>query len=179
MRRRTKIICTIGPAVDSLEQILQLVDAGMNVARLNFSHGTHEEQQRRIDLLKKAREMRKRPLAIMMDTKGPEIRVGVIKEPIPLIEKQKLKLKTDTRNVPNVALANGEYLAHSSHLYKVGDGSDYHHARGSQWPTDSGAGTHHQKGRHVKNGHVRVLVHRLKVSSLVVFCLFSHLSTFL
>lgn len=79
MPTRTKIICTMGPAVEGLEKILQLIDAGMNVARLNFSHGTHEAHAQVIADLKKAREMRKVPLAIMLDTKGPEIRVGQIK----------------------------------------------------------------------------------------------------
>src|SRR5438105_2822280 len=76
MHTRTKIVCTIGPAVSSYEKILALIDAGMNVARLNFSHGTHEEHLRTINFLKKAREERGVPLAIMMDTHGPKIRVG-------------------------------------------------------------------------------------------------------
>jgi pyruvate kinase len=76
---RTKIICTIGPAVSTLEKMLALIEAGMNVARLNFSHGTHAEHLVNIKNLKKAREMAKKPLAIMLDTKGPEIRVGEIK----------------------------------------------------------------------------------------------------
>lgn len=75
---RTKIVCTIGPAVASLEKMLALIEAGMNVARLNFSHGTHEEHKKNIDLLKQARAAAKRPLAIMLDTKGPELRVGKI-----------------------------------------------------------------------------------------------------
>lgn len=79
MVTRTKIICTIGPAVASLEKMVQLIEAGMNVARINFSHGTHEEHLITIQNLKKAREMCKVPLAIMLDTKGPEIRVGEIK----------------------------------------------------------------------------------------------------
>lgn len=79
MSTRTKIICTMGPAVNSYDKMLQLIDAGMNVARLNFSHGTHQEHKERIDNLKKARDKRGVPLAIMMDTKGPEIRVGKIK----------------------------------------------------------------------------------------------------
>lgn len=79
MRTHTKIICTIGPAVNTLDKIMELIDAGMNVARLNFSHGTHEEHQKSIDLLKEARRRRKVPLAIMLDTKGPEIRIGKIK----------------------------------------------------------------------------------------------------
>ena len=69
----------MGPAVEGIEKILQLIDAGMNVARINFSHGTHEQHAKVIHNLKKAREMRKIPLAIMLDTKGPEIRIGMIK----------------------------------------------------------------------------------------------------
>ncbi|MDN3507953.1 MAG: pyruvate kinase, partial [Simkaniaceae bacterium] len=75
---RTKMICTIGPAVRSPEMIEKLIDAGMNVARLNFSHGTHGEHKEVIDWLKAARKKMKVPLAIMLDTKGPEIRVGSI-----------------------------------------------------------------------------------------------------
>ncbi len=79
MHIRTKIICTMGPSVNSYEKILDLIDAGMNVARLNFSHGTHEEHLRVIEMLKKARQEKKVPLSIMMDTKGPEIRLGKVK----------------------------------------------------------------------------------------------------
>ncbi len=93
MRTRTKIICTMGPAVASLEKMIELIDAGMNVARLNFSHGTHAEHLKTIENLKKAREKRKIPLAIMLDTKGPEIRVGKLKnESITLHAKQKIYL---------------------------------------------------------------------------------------
>lgn len=76
MHTRTKIICTIGPSVRSYEKILELIHAGMNVARLNFSHGTHEEHAEVVGWLKKARKECGVPLAIMLDTKGPEIRVG-------------------------------------------------------------------------------------------------------
>jgi pyruvate kinase len=76
MRNRTKIICTIGPAVNTREKIVELIRAGMNVARLNFSHGTHEEHLQVIEHLKVAREELGLPLAIMLDTKGPEIRIG-------------------------------------------------------------------------------------------------------
>lgn len=90
---RTKIICTIGPAVGTYEAILQLIDAGMNVARLNFSHGTQEDHLKTIGMLKRAREERKIPLAIMLDTKGPEIRVGKIKnDQFPLKAGQRLLL---------------------------------------------------------------------------------------
>ncbi len=73
---RTKIICTIGPAVNTFEKILGLIEAGMNVARLNFSHGTHDSHGEVIQLLKQARQQTGKPLAIMLDTKGPEIRLG-------------------------------------------------------------------------------------------------------
>lgn len=73
---RTKIICTIGPAVNTLEKILALIEAGMNVARLNFSHGNHASHAETIQILKQAREQTGKPLAIMLDTKGPEIRLG-------------------------------------------------------------------------------------------------------
>lgn len=78
---RTKIVCTIGPAVNTLEKITQLIYEGMSVARLNFSHGNHEEHARVIELLKQARALTKKPLAILLDTKGPEIRLGKIAEP--------------------------------------------------------------------------------------------------
>ena len=74
--RKTKIVCTIGPASESEEMVRRLCLAGMNVARLNFSHGTHEEHLRRIQTIKKVREELDLPIAIMLDTKGPEFRIG-------------------------------------------------------------------------------------------------------
>ncbi len=78
--RKTKIVCTIGPSCQDEITLSQMLDAGMDVARLNFSHGTHEEHQIKIDLLKKVRKEKKKPLAIMLDTKGPEFRIGVFAE---------------------------------------------------------------------------------------------------
>jgi pyruvate kinase len=75
---RTKIVCTIGPSVNSVEKMIALMEAGMNVARLNFSHGTHEQHAETIRFLKEARRRLNLPLAIVLDTKGPEIRVGKI-----------------------------------------------------------------------------------------------------
>ena len=76
MMRKTKIICTLGPAVDDVKKLEDLIKAGMNVARLNFSHGDYEEQGNRIELFKKARENVGAPVAMLLDTKGPEIRIG-------------------------------------------------------------------------------------------------------
>lgn len=72
--RKTKIICTLGPSSDSEEMIGRLIDAGMNVARFNFSHGTHEEQAQKFERLKKVRIEKNLPVAALLDTKGPEIR---------------------------------------------------------------------------------------------------------
>ena len=74
--RKTKIVCTIGPASESEETLRDLCLAGMNVARLNFSHGTHEEHLERIRRIKKVREELNLPIAILLDTKGPEFRIG-------------------------------------------------------------------------------------------------------
>ena len=73
--RKTKIICTIGPASESPEVFRRMCLEGLNVARLNFSHGTHEEHQKKIDMIKAVREELDLPIAIMLDTKGPEYRI--------------------------------------------------------------------------------------------------------
>ena len=73
--RKTKIVCTLGPASETREIIARLCKAGMNVARLNFSHNTHADHKRRIDLVKSVREELSLPIAIMLDTKGPEYRI--------------------------------------------------------------------------------------------------------
>ena len=78
--RKTKIICTIGPASATEEVLTEMCHAGMNVARLNFSHGTHPEHQEKIDLVKRVREKLNLPIAIMLDTKGPEYRIGTFKD---------------------------------------------------------------------------------------------------
>lgn len=77
--RKTKIVCTIGPACSDEETLEQMALAGMNVARLNFSHGTHEDHQQKIDMLCRVRERLGLPIAIMLDTKGPEYRIKTFK----------------------------------------------------------------------------------------------------
>lgn len=78
--RKTKIICTIGPACEDEAVLTQMCKNGMNVARLNFSHGTHEEHLKKIKLIKKVREKLNLPIAIMLDTKGPEYRIKTFKD---------------------------------------------------------------------------------------------------
>ena len=75
--RKTKIICTIGPASDDELILTEMAEAGMNVARCNFSHGTHEQHLKRFEMIKKVRENLNLPIAIMLDTKGPEYRIGL------------------------------------------------------------------------------------------------------
>ena len=74
--KKTKIVCTIGPSSSSRERISAMINAGMNVARLNFSHGELNEHKERIELIKRVREEKHVPIAIMLDTKGPEFRIG-------------------------------------------------------------------------------------------------------
>ncbi len=77
--RKTKIICTIGPASEQIENLLLMIEAGMNITRLNCSHGSYEENQKRIANIREARKKAGVPVAIMLDTKGPEIRTGLLK----------------------------------------------------------------------------------------------------
>ena len=77
---KTKIVCTIGPATNSQKMIEKMIKSGMNVARINFSHGTHEDHAKTIEYIKAAREKLSLPVAIMLDTKGPEVRVGKFRD---------------------------------------------------------------------------------------------------
>ena len=77
---KTKIVCTLGPSSNSADMIEKMIKAGMNVARLNFSHGTHEEHAEVIERIKEVRDRLNVPLAIMLDTKGPEIRLCKFKD---------------------------------------------------------------------------------------------------
>ena len=79
--RKTKIICTLGPATDNPDVLRQLMLSGMNVARINMSHQSHKDHKARIDMVKALREELRLPIAILIDTKGPEIRLGAFKEP--------------------------------------------------------------------------------------------------
>ena len=78
--KKTKIICTMGPNSNDEALMRSLVKNGMDIARFNFSHGDHAEQKMRMDMLKKIREEENKPIAILLDTKGPEIRTGVLKD---------------------------------------------------------------------------------------------------
>ncbi|OSO95777.1 pyruvate kinase [Staphylococcus haemolyticus] len=87
--RKTKIVCTIGPASESEEMLEKLMKAGMNVARLNFSHGSHEEHKARIDTIRKVADRLGKTIGILLDTKGPEIRTHDMKDGLIMLEKGK------------------------------------------------------------------------------------------
>ncbi|MEJ7528376.1 pyruvate kinase [Staphylococcus hominis] len=87
--RKTKIVCTIGPASESEEMLEKLMNAGMNVARLNFSHGSHEEHKARIDSIRKVSKKLGKTIGILLDTKGPEIRTHDMKDGLIVLEKGK------------------------------------------------------------------------------------------
>ena len=84
--KKTKIVCTIGPATLEVEVLKNLIKAGMNVARINFSHGSYEEQKKYIDAVKQAREEVGLPVALLLDTQGPEIRTGKLEENPTILE---------------------------------------------------------------------------------------------
>ncbi len=108
--KRTKIICTLGPAVDDEDTLLQLIESGMDIARLNFSHGSHKEHATRIERLKRVRQKADSPCAIMLDTMGPEIRTGLLEDgqPVELIEGQPFTLTL------NDVLGNAHRVSQSS-----------------------------------------------------------------
>ncbi|MDO5028246.1 MAG: pyruvate kinase [Bacillota bacterium] len=113
MLKKTKVVCTIGPASESEQMLEKLMLAGMNVARLNFSHGNHEEHQMRIDRIKKVAKKLNLPIAIMLDTKGPEIRLGNFKEgPIEVEEGDTFTLTTrDILGDQNIVAVSHKGLA--------------------------------------------------------------------
>src|SRR5882672_4118285 len=89
---RTKIVCTLGPASATRDSLRGLIEAGMNVARINFSHGTHEQHAATIALVRELADELARPVAILGDLQGPRIRIGDLRAPIPL------EVNADARN---------------------------------------------------------------------------------
>jgi len=92
--RKTKIICTIGPSSNTKDMIEKMHEKGMDIARLNFSHGTHEDHLKVMDIIKEINQNLEVPIAIMLDTKGPEIRIGKFREPIILKDNEPVIMTT-------------------------------------------------------------------------------------
>lgn len=97
--RRAKIVCTLGPATDTKERIVELVEAGMNVARINASHGTHEEHEKRVDWVREAAEETGQAVAVLVDLQGPKIRLGIFESGPVLLEQGDIFTIT-TEDVP-------------------------------------------------------------------------------
>ena len=93
---RTKIVCTLGPATCSPERVRALVEGGMNMARINMSHGDHEGHTRVIGHLREAADLCGRPVAILADLAGPKIRVGDLPKPVELIPGERVTLAPET-----------------------------------------------------------------------------------
>lgn len=116
---KTKIVCTLGPSSSSEEQIKSLMQAGMNIARLNFSHGTHEEHLVVINRLKKVRAELGQPLAIMLDNKGPEVRIGKMAEPIEVKKGEQYELVATSSSSKQIPIAPFEVLLHLKEGTKI------------------------------------------------------------
>ncbi|MEG2234682.1 MAG: pyruvate kinase, partial [Oscillospiraceae bacterium] len=125
---KTKIVCTIGPACKSETILESMINSGMNVARLNFSHGSHEEHLESIDMVKKVREKLCKPVALMQDTRGPEIRIKSFKQPTAVLEDGK-EFTLTTRDVDgNSGIVSVTYADLPSQLHEgcivlIDDGS--------------------------------------------------------
>ena len=95
MQKKTKILATLGPASNSLEMIERLIDAGANMFRLNFSHGSHEYHQETIDNIRTAMKNKNKIVGILQDISGPKIRVGELKEPFNLKSKDTITFEKE------------------------------------------------------------------------------------
>lgn len=112
MFKKTKIVCTVGPSTDKPGVLEAMIEAGMNVARFNFSHGSHEEHARRIARVREAAEAVNKPIALMLDTKGPEMRLGLFAEGKVYLEKgQKFVLTSrEVVGTKDIASVNHKFL---------------------------------------------------------------------
>jgi pyruvate kinase len=115
--KKTKIICTLGPATDKKEILVDLINKGMDLARFNFSHGTHEECAKRISLLREAAKETGRIIGLIGDTKGPEMRLGVFKDDkVTLVPGQKFTLTTEEiEGTAEKSYVNYKELPHDIH----------------------------------------------------------------
>ncbi|MBK5245966.1 MAG: pyruvate kinase [Peptostreptococcaceae bacterium] len=118
--KRTKIVATIGPACEDKETLKEMIDSGMNVARLNFSHGSHEEQKVKIETIKEVRKQLGLNIAILLDTKGPEIRTGKFYKPEILINEGQIYNLTTREMVGNEEMCSVTYKD-ITHDLSVGD----------------------------------------------------------
>ena len=110
MYKRTKIVCTMGPACDSDETIREMIKAGMNVARFNFSHGSYDEHHGRIERVRRISKELGMPVGILLDTKGPEVRTGL------LGDGKKVAVKTGDKIVVTAQPTTEDFHGTSEHI---------------------------------------------------------------
>ena len=126
--RKTKIICTLGPASENEEMIEQLFKSGMNVARLNFSHGTHENHKKTIELFRKVRDRLELPAAVLLDTKGPEIRTKLLEGDKAVLKEGQMFKLTNEDVIGNTEFVSTTYpnlnkVVSEGNIIKIDDGS--------------------------------------------------------
>ena len=110
MYKRTKIVCTMGPACDSDETIREMIKAGMNVARFNFSHGSYDEHHGRIERVRRISKELGMPVGILLDTKGPEVRTGL------LVDGKKVAVKTGDKIVVTAQPTTEDFHGTAEHI---------------------------------------------------------------
>ena len=126
--RKTKIICTLGPASENEEMIEKLFKSGMNVARLNFSHGTHENHKKTIELFRKVRDRLELPAAVLLDTKGPEIRTKLLEGDKAVLKEGQMFKLTNEDVIGNTEFVSTTYpnlnkVVSEGNIIKIDDGS--------------------------------------------------------
>ncbi|VDP58063.1 unnamed protein product [Heligmosomoides polygyrus] len=112
--RKTGIICTIGPACNDVEKLRSMIQHGMNIARLNFSHGTHEEHAKVIEMVREAAKDHIDPVAIALDTKGPEIRTGLLVDGEVILEPGKSILLSTDPSLEKTGTATSLYVDYAN-----------------------------------------------------------------
>ncbi len=125
--RKTKIVCTLGPASNNHDTLMAMFKNGMNVARLNLSHGSHEEHLKNIELFRSVRDELGISAAIILDTKGPEIRTGILESPIELVSGDSFCLTTDqiigSKDIVSITYSGLPNLVSVGNIIKIDDGS--------------------------------------------------------
>ena len=110
MYKRTKIVCTMGPACDSDDTLRAMMEAGMNVARFNFSHGSYEEHAGRIARVRRIADELDMPIGILLDTKGPEIRTGLLEG------HEKITVNAGDKIIVTAEPTSEDHLGNASHI---------------------------------------------------------------
>ncbi len=119
--RRAKIVCTMGPATNNESIMRDLMRAGMDVARLNFSHGTYPEHQKRIEMLRRAAEKEDRTICVLQDLQGPKIRTGRLKYRTPVPVKAGSRVTITPRDIPGTATTISTTFQTLAQEVKIGD----------------------------------------------------------